>query len=189
MLIFQVDGNMVIKNLQNQYYHAQVFLLCIMYAQFIGGEKWKHKFTSVLRKASTLICQNQWENWFHLWVLWKKLQVYLDYWQDIQYFVALSGKIIKSVSLLQRSQSLLQGHIILPSSIISFDVLLVMEKLSLTQLIPPNRLQIFSQIPLEKRFSTTYRISLWGGNLFLEIHSSFTITTVSGGVWGYQNGN
>ena len=74
-------------------------------------------------------------------------------------------------------------------SIITFDVLLVTEQLYWTQLIPPNRWHIFPQIPLDKRASATCGIILWGDNLFLEIQSSFTITTVSGGVWEYQNGN
>ena len=97
-------------------------------------------------------------------------------------FFALSGNIMKSVLLLQRDQSLLQRQSILPSSIITFDVLLVMEQLSRIQLVPPNTLQTFSQIPFEKRSSATCGISLWDGYLFLEIHSSFTTTTVSGGV-------
>ena len=89
---------------------------------------------------------------------------------------------MKAVSLLQRAQILPQGKSILPSRFITFDILLVMEQLSLTQLIPPNRLQKFSQIPLEKRASTIFGISLWDGNCFLEIHYLFTITKVSRGV-------
>ena len=38
MLILQVDGKMVITTLRNKYYHGRVFLLCMMDAQFIGGE-------------------------------------------------------------------------------------------------------------------------------------------------------
>ena len=38
-----------------------------------------------------------------------------------------------------------------------------------------------SQSPSEKIFSATFGISLWGGDCFLEIQCSFTITTVSGG--------
>ena len=130
------------------------------------GRKIQQKFSLLLLKASTFICQTQRENWLYLWVLWKKLQVYFDYWQDIQYFVALSGKIFKAVSLLQRSHSLLLKQSILPSSIISFDVFLVMEQLSWTKLITQNRLHIFSQSSLEKRASANCGISLWGNNCF-----------------------
>ena len=59
---FQVDGKMVITNLRNQYYHAQVLLLCILDSQFIGEKEFKQKFTSVIRKAITLLCQPQYEN-------------------------------------------------------------------------------------------------------------------------------
>ena len=59
MLILQVDGKMVISTLWNQFYHAQVLLLCMLDAQLIGGAKCKHKFPSVLQKTSTLLCKYQ----------------------------------------------------------------------------------------------------------------------------------
>ena len=107
-LIFQVNVKMVTMTLLNKYYHAHILFLCMLDDQFIGGEKFKQKLSSVLQKTTKLLCQPQWENWFHLWVLWKKLQVCLDYGQEIQYFVALSGNIMRYVSLLQRAQNLHQ---------------------------------------------------------------------------------
>ena len=59
MLILQMDGEMEITTLQNQHYHAQVLLLCMLDDQLIGGEKYKQKPPSVLPKASTLLCQSQ----------------------------------------------------------------------------------------------------------------------------------
>ena len=158
-------------------------------SKFIGGAKCKQNFPSVLWRSSTLLCQPQWDNWLHLLVLWKKVQVYLDYWQEIQYFIALYGKIMKAVSLLQRAHILLQGQTIFPSIIVTFDFLLVMAQLTWTGLIPPNRLQTFSKKNLGENSFFYLRHQVMGCYFFLEIHSSFTITKFSGGVWEYNNVN
>ena len=62
MMILQVDGNMVITTLRNKYYNAQVLLLFLLVAQFIGGAKYKLKLASVLLKVSTLLIQPQQDN-------------------------------------------------------------------------------------------------------------------------------
>ena len=121
-MILEVDGKMVITTICNQFYPAQVFLFCMMDTYFIGGEGCKQKFPSLLLKAGTLLFQPRWENWFHLWVLFLKTAGLFRLLTRDQYFVTLSGKIMKDVSLLQRSQILLQGQSILTSSIITFDV-------------------------------------------------------------------